>query len=1114
VSPQPSDAAVRRAATTTYDRNQVVIAGAGSGKTSLLVERILCQAVEQDLDAHELAAITFTEKAAAELRGRIEAGLVRLCALAGERDPTLDPAREADRACAHLRTRLPLVAIAKRSRELLEPLSSAAIGTIHGFCASLLRRYPLESGLDPDFIVDDETRYADLCRDLWDEFVRGPEGPDGDAASAWATLLERLDLPELESLAFALARFGAPARDALFLPDSRVCLGPLASEWIAEIDGLVGDPPAKGPQSYLCGAREVFRALRDEGIDEAKRVLERAFFESVRGPKGLLEGSAPTSNKEPEATGLADLVQKILKRLVRIDDALLRFAVERLAPFADRARADALARGIVPFEALLACTRDLLRDHPRVRRELGARYRILLLDEFQDTDPLQYEIVFFLAESAEGAPARDAFATQLAAGRLFIVGDPKQAIYRFRGADISAYHRAVRHVEASGGERLVLTTSFRAAPELLTPLGDLFPALLEAPASARARERDAYSGYDPLEAGRDRTGGPPRVELWTVGEVGAKAKAAEARRAEAEAIADWIAGEACERRLACGDVAILLRALSSLHVFTRALRDRGIPFALEGGREWSERPEGKQLLSLLRAIADPDDAAAVVGVLRSALGGVSDPELAAYAAATGPTARWSYLEAGVDAERFPNLARSFVLLRDRRRTASEQPLDAWLATLEEHAPLAALHAGAPDGAQRLVLLRAAIDAIVARARRDPTLDLPGLVGWLAKRPLREPGPDELGPTNAVRILTIHAAKGLEFPIVILPDLGRGRGRTDARHAALAQAVWRTGIDGLAVDTRAAISSGWFAHDREEQHHASAEEGRLLYVACTRARERLVLVHAPRGRREVDAPVCRLAPWSYPADGLPASAPSPHPGVVARSMRENELRRLAPSPVEPIDPRPALARTRAGVEILRARAVARFRSPSGLREERDERLDAMDAAPDARLPSARRDAGTVARHVGTVLHEVLEHWDFRDPASGRERIAAASLRSAAEGADPERVAEEARRVWDAFARSDLAHHLASVEVVGREMPLLHEDDEGVVWSGSIDLLYVDRDGRLVVADYKTDRRPDRETHERYRPQLELYGRAVARALPELAPPILELLYLRTGDRVRL
>lgn len=1112
MSPQPSDEAVRRAATTSYDRNQVVIAGAGSGKTSLLVERILCQAVEQGLDAHELAAITFTEKAAAELRGRIEEGLARLCALAGERDPMLDPAREADRACAHLRTRLPLEAIARQSRELLDQLSSAAIGTIHGFCASLLRRYPLESGIDPDFIVDDETRYAELCRDLWDEFVRGPEGPDGDASSAWATLLERLDPPELESLAFALARFGAPPRDALSLPDSRVRLGPLAIEWIAEIDGLVDDPPEKGPQSYLCVAREVFRTLRDEGIEEAKRALERALFESARGSKGLLEGSAPTTKKDPQATALADRVQKILKRLARIDDALLRCAVERLAPFADRARAEALARGVVPFEALLACTRDLLRDHPRVRRELGERYRILLLDEFQDTDPLQYEIVFFLAESADGVPARDAFATQLAAGRLFIVGDPKQAIYRFRGADIAAYHHAVQHVEASGGERLVLTTSFRAAPELLAPLGDLFPTLLEAPADAR--ERDAYSGYDPLEAGRDRTDGQPRVELWTVGEAGAKAKAAEARRAEAEAIADWIAGEVCEKRLTCGDVAILLRALSSLHVFTRALRERGIPFALEGGREWSERPEGKQLLSLLRAIADPDDAAAVVGVLRSALGGVPDPELAAYAAATEPATRWSYLEAHVDAMRFPNLARCFALLRDRWRALCEQPLDTWLASLEEHAPLAALHAGAPDGAQRLVLLRAAIDALVARARRDPTLDLPALVAWLAERTLREPGRDEIGPTNAVRILTIHAAKGLEFPVVILPDLGRGKGRADARHAPLAQAVWRAGIDELAVETRAAVSTGWFSHEDEEQQHTTAEEGRLLYVACTRARERLVLVHAPRDRRESNAPVCRLAPWSYPADGLPESVSSPHPGVLARSVRENALRRLAPPLVEPIDPRPALARTRAGVEMLRARAVPRFRSPSGLREERDERLDAMGAAPDARRPAARRDADTVARHVGTVLHEVLERWDFRDPASTRERIAAASLRSAAEGADPERVAEEARRVWDAFARSDLARHLASVEVVGREMPLLHEDDEGVVWSGSIDLLYVDRDGRLVVADYKTDRRPDRETHERYRPQLELYGRAVARALPELPPPVLELLYLRTGERVRL
>jgi ATP-dependent exoDNAse (exonuclease V) beta subunit len=237
-------------------------------------------------------------------------------------------------------------------------------------------------------------------------------------------------------------------------------------------------------------------------------------------------------------------------------------------------------------------------------------------------------------------------------------------------------------------------------------------------------------------------------------------------------------------------------------------------------------------------------------------------------------------------------------------------------------------------------------------------------------------------------------------------------------------------------------------------------------------------------------------------------------VIARAVLGTDSARLDPPRAEPIDPRPALARARRVSMELSGRAGPRFRSPSGLREERDERLDTAGEAPEARRPAARRDAGNVARYVGTVLHEVLESWDFRDSARARERIAAASQRCAAEGADCARVADEALRVWDAFTGSGLAAYLAGVEIVGREVPLLLEDDDGVVWSGSIDLLYVDAQGRLVVADYKTDRRPGPETNERYRPQLALYGRGVARAIPDLAPPALELLYLRTGGRVRL
>ena len=192
-----TDQAARERAARCYDKNLVVVAGAGTGKTSLLVERLLNQLVEQDLAIEQVAAITFTEKAATEMRSRLELGLARLVELTRDPDPRLEEREEADRAFRWLRMRIGPAELRARAERLLARVGHATVSTIHAFCSSLLRRFPVEAGIDPDFSVDDGLLYETLRNEVWEDFLSGPDGPEGERAELWRDVLVRLDLWEL-----------------------------------------------------------------------------------------------------------------------------------------------------------------------------------------------------------------------------------------------------------------------------------------------------------------------------------------------------------------------------------------------------------------------------------------------------------------------------------------------------------------------------------------------------------------------------------------------------------------------------------------------------------------------------------------------------------------------------------------------------------------------------------------------------------------------------------------------------------------------------------------------------------------------------------------------------
>ena len=1120
-----SDAADRRRAATEFDRNLVVVAGAGTGKTALLVERALNLVAGAGIPIGQLAAITFTEKAAAELRERLAAGLEGLHALAtgSARAEAGGGSTDAGRAYAWLKHEagVDAGAMARRALAALLDLDSASVSTLHAFCSEILKRFPREAGVDPAFRVDEGPIFRSLFEEEWDRFLLDELGPGARRAELWRRALGHpASLEAIRALGPVLALFRLPwdpeREPAYPAADARDLLAGEIALMVNRIAALRRRATGmnRNMELFLDQAGRCLEAYAVGGASSLASVQGTWSFQEfldkdIPSPGQKLSGCAPEEVRET-----AGEAHELVVALSRVDEETIAAIVEATAPLARRARERLLASGYVSFDGLLRLARDLLAGHPEIRRELGARHRAILVDEFQDTDPLQYEILFFLAEE-HGDPSSPC-AARIAPGRLFIVGDPKQSIYRFRGADIAAYRRAVERIAAGGGDRLTLNNSFRSPSGILEPLNALFEAFIGRESTV---EQPAYepivSAVQPAE---DRA---PRMEIWSVAAVGG---VEERRRAEGEAIAAWIS-EHLDRREATGEplqrrgVALLFRALTNVGVYAQALRNAGLEFVVEGGKNFYERPEVGDLIAFLRAASNPNDGAAALAVLRGPLGGVDDIELAAFAAAGGRLdSPWP---AGLDGARFPGVRRTLDFLASFRSDMRGQSPDDTIRAALRQTPLLVLHASQFEGPQRVANLNKLSARAEDLARRG--LSLEETLGALEEefQESRDEGESPLADetVDAVRILSVHKAKGLEFPVVFVPDVGRERGSGGPPGL---EAGW---VDGpaeglLAVRLKdGTTNAAWIRHARSARRHEEAEEKRVLYVACTRAMKRLILVNSNDGRR---------APWrdalaalgystagGFPAAGVLAGGSVAHRIIPAPATRPVSAR----PPVDPLWREAALSFERAAADLAATRPP--LRSPAGAASVPSEgEAELFEGPRRAAPPRAARPADPArdaARLAGSAVHAALERWDFRSRTLLRDLARQAVDRVLSEESDGAvssglraRVTEATGGIVDEILRSPLPARLASRSILGREVPLIFRDEEGVTWSGVCDLVYRDERGAVVAADYKTERLDGEPgaAAERYRPQMQLYVEALRRALPGETVRA-EILFVRSG-----
>ena len=1182
----PADDLERRQATTTFDRNVVVTAGAGTGKTTLLVERCvnLLMRPSDPVEMTELVALTFTNKAANEMKARLRD---RLEVLAGHR--TGGPAaKEAEAAALDaLRERYSITTddIHGRAREALRHLERAQIGTIHSFAAGLLRLYPLETGLNPQFREDDgrlRKRQFDTGWGLWlDEELSGT----GPRTEEWKKILGRFSLDRLGELALALCADNVDL-DGLQRPGGPDDPAGVLGQWLRGLEEAITDlihrhPKQRRIEQALAVGRRVIQAARGGGASVDDEEL------------GLLRGLTAPKDWTQEDFNHARALVTDARALAQVDPVVIHRLCALLVPFARQCREDFARHGLVTFDGLLVRSRDLLRDHPRIREELKARFKAILVDEFQDTDPLQYEIILWLCEepSRRAASWRD---IRLAPGKLFVVGDPKQSIYGFRGADIAAYLQVVKEViQAQNGVEYRLTANFRSDARILDVVNGVFehlireepglqpeyialqpgpdtpgedparpeqshrlgnPGPMEATAETSVRPepfdeaqdrpfdeaQDRRSEAQPSEVeGRkmeataetsvrpERSEAQPsevegrklavawdrsrRVHVRRVTSSGETPNAEAARRLEAESLARWLEEEVLGRTffddaagnhvpVAPGHVAFLMRALSNVQVYLEALRRRGIGYVVEGERDFYAAQEVIDAVNLLRAVDNPHDRLALVGVLRSPVGGHSDTEIFAlgrqqlldYRMVAGP--RWVDLPRDV----MDLYQRLFRLHREVRFLEAGKAV----ARVFKELPLSVLAASRRSGQQAVANLEK-VRLVAEEAGANGSGTLKDVVAELERRVREEEDESENAleeeTLDAVRIMSIHRAKGLEFPVVVLVDALAGVNRRSGPPAQVHQ-DWATGLAGIRIDDLWSLPGVFLQAKRRERE--AYEQRRLLYVAMTRPRQQLVVSFAERGQPDRDSMVSMIGEATG-GDLAHADPPAVTCGVGEMAV---EVVEEDPGADEHGDRPPApppdaadwswyedlWARRRSDCEARRQTPI--FLTPTRLKAAGEAAEEAASEAAEARLRAGSLERDT-ALILGELAHQVLEHWDFQTQRV-EEDLHEAIARHAPElpAAQHRVVVRELKAIWATLTGSPVYQELRGARILGREIPFVLPWD-GQIMEGVIDLVY-ERQGQLYVADYKTDQVTDGDIagvmHD-YRHQAQVYTEAVRRGL---------------------
>lgn len=1103
------------------DTNVAVSAGAGSGKTRVLVQRflyILGLGLRQPADTvlpREILAVTFTRKAAAEMRDRIRVEIEKNC-----------------KDCQEETQRI-------YWQQQLKDLSHAQIGTIHGLCSSLLRANPVESDLDPAFVVLEERDHNDFLVTEVRNRLRRLLHENNEAAARLCDEYGSRSLQEqtlsLLQKGFSFARGSLTAKYdgemAEILQEAARLPGVVTPEFITEC--------IPGNRKTLENNTEnLQRALQDLTKQENLDILQE-----------INKGLQRRGNNKEDVDALKNSLERIIAYPLCVRARSLAPAWEeyllQMREYLDTKLREA---ALLSFDDLEEKALDLLEHHPDVLAKCRRQFRFIMVDEFQDTNERQRQLVYLLCGGN-----RD----ELKDRRLFVVGDAKQSIYRFRGADVSVFARVRNEIVKNGGELIRLNDNFRTVEPVLQLCNDLFPGLM-----GTDEEQDVY--YEALNAVRhsdcipelfvqhfkeensaSKTGKANAVkpkgsqpETAQPGTVQPKAgrpetvpkntSLAEARQSETAWLANRLA-ELHQEGTAYADMAVLLQNMTHISAVTEALQKRAVPYVVTDGRGFFERAEIRDLLNLFRFAVNPHDDRNLSAVLRSVYMGLSDTLLTRLHITLGEFNKekaekggavlslWDFLLQEQDKQREKEekhlqskkekeqeatkkenenqeditLTRAISLLRPLPGAAAVMNLPGFCREIRRLLHPEAILALQDNGEEQLANLRKFYRMAhdFAAQKQGTVQDFAARLQELAEAKDREAAATVVSE-GAVQLMTVHKSKGLEFPVVAVPFLDI------SSQADKSRAVWHPEL-GLGISVRNAEGIITPVPLLGKIKDANAEKNleekkRLLYVAMTRARDRLILTGSWKEIKKEKSEANHWLNWL--SLGLPKEYTGLERTDNAVEATVDPEQQPAPARQERLSDRElaGLLEKAAALDSFGGKTMTEFSATSlreyGLCPRRYyygviENIPPAEEPTPAEPPSAGRpQPGNVlpADILGTLVHKVLEKYAKRrmhnrfpeEEQTWRDLYENAVREIAGDRFD---LAAEAETMLQDYLQSDLYRSFAPQQrfaEYGFRLPLLQDERYTYTVTGIIDAIAEREDGSLEIIDYKSGRPPQK------------------------------------------
>lgn len=1074
-----TDSHARKIALTDLDRSLLIEAGAGSGKTSLMAGRIV-SLLAKGVSPSNIAAVTFTEMAAAELSSRVSETLDRVL----ENDPP------ADLSSAYEKGNIDEEG--KKNLEIAQQLlGEMTCTTIHGFCKRLLKPYPVEADIDPGASILDPAQAALLFEDVFEEWVRdrlSGHNPHRDLITEMVS--NQSDAKEairiIRDLASQLR--GSPdlsVAECHLDHENLIHFEKMAHEfndWSLS-HGFEAEGNRAICEAFIDVANEIHEVRTLPTHSAIMRIARLEFSASVQKAdgdfrlyrmKGKWQAVAPTKKDgerlNDEATAQYQRITEVIASIKANAAASALFMLRNeLIPLLELYRSTKRAGAALDFEDLLTSTRTMLNQHPEIANSLGQRYRYILVDEFQDTDPVQAEIFLNLSfdkKENEWIPRP---------GAIFLVGDPKQGIYRFRGADVNTYLKMKSLIEKNDPSSILqISTNFRSSQGILSHVNEVFAEPLSA---------DNQPGFTALEPFRDDDTSFPAVSTIRIDDYKA---IGESRDEEARRIA-----EICRRLIGSNivfdketkklrkckpsDIALLTPTGTELWRYEHALEEEGISVATQAGKGMFQRQEVQDMIAITRVLADPQDNLALGALLRGPLVGLTENELldASHLLPKNEDGTLTYIRMGLASDSFQNS-----LLRDvmwklkslMERSHNVTPHDILCAAVDElnvRATIRNRHIKSPNRAlaniDRYLEMSRPYSIRGLRAFSD---DMRAL--WEDGDRITEAHPD--GEDKSISIITMHSAKGLEWPVVFTIN-----GMTEVMKSS--SMVVDVSSRKLTMPFFKIHPSNYIDAKATDEMEAASERTRLMYVAMTRARDLLVIpVHAEAQERHwssiVDLKTCNL----------------PELSLAEREGRERRARDVDNTAQD----RDTFEKETLAIANIKKRVVQR--TPS--RHEQIGVHQSLLTYDEMIVAEPIYDKSEVIKgsaERGIVLHKLIEEiltGELEEDViaiSERSEVLSTQLMSSTgaklDGLDHLNLANE---ICATLSLPDIQQIRERLVPEVTTMNAYDYDDYEIVENGIMDAVALNETGDIdIVVDWKSDRHADEATISQYIKQVKKY-----------------------------